>query len=170
MAGRVYQISIKPETAGERGLPKKPVPSARVTYQGLEGDFNRYRHEKKGGDSDQALLILPLETLQQLNDEGWPVAPGDLGENITTVGIPYDSFAPGKRYRMGDVEIEVSKPCTACTNVYLLPYVGEEKGPAFLRTLTHKEGGNLVNRRGWYAKVLEEGSAARDDAVEEAAS
>ena len=59
--GQVYQINIKTETSGARGLPKLPVESAMATYTGIDGDFNRYRHEKLSDDRDQALLIMPLE-------------------------------------------------------------------------------------------------------------
>ncbi|MGP8134672.1 MAG: hypothetical protein ACLQD8_00810, partial [Thermoplasmata archaeon] len=92
--GQVVGLHRKPEVPGERGLPKRPVPSIRVGRNGVEGDFNRWRQEERKGDPDLALLILPLETLEELNREGWPVRPGDLGENITTRGVPYADLAP----------------------------------------------------------------------------
>lgn len=168
MSGRIYQINKKLETPGEHGLPKLPVESSLVTYRGIDGDFNVYRHEKKHDDPDMALLLFPLEMIHKLNKEGWPVSPGDLGENITTTGIPYDNFAPGKIYRLGDqTEIQISRPCTACQNLYLLPYVGQERGPTFLKTLTWKENGVIKNRRGWYAIVLKEGPIRKEDSIEE---
>jgi MOSC domain-containing protein YiiM len=157
-SGRVHQISRKPETGDEHGLPKLPTPVARVTPAGLEGDFNRWRHEVKNDDNDMALLILPQETLEELNEEGWPVRAGDLGENITTEGIAYDSFAPGRRFRVGESVIEISKPCTPCDNLYLLPYVGEARGPTFVQA--------MLGRRGWYARVLLEGRVHTGDPVE----
>jgi MOSC domain-containing protein YiiM len=159
MAGRVFQLNIKPSTPGERGLPKRPVPSALVTTAGMEGDFNRWRHEKAEDNPDMALLIMALETLQELNGEGWPVEPGDIGENITTEGIPYDAFAPGRIYRVGEARVQISKRCDPCTNLYLLPYVGEQKGPRFLKV--------VKGRRGWYARVLSGGVVRRGDVVEE---
>jgi MOSC domain-containing protein YiiM len=98
---RVYQLNKKPEIAGQGGLPKEYVKESYITFQGLEGDFNRYRHEKRKGEPDMAVLLLPLETLSELNREGWPIMPGHLGENITTYGIPYDEFSSGKKYRIG---------------------------------------------------------------------
>jgi MOSC domain-containing protein YiiM len=155
--GRVHRIHRKPETSEEHGLPKLAVPEARLTREGVEGDFNRYRHEEKRDDPDMAILILPLETLTELNQEGWPVQPGDLGENLTTSGISNESFVPGRRFRVGDTVLEVSKECTPCTNLYLLPYVGSARGPAFLQA--------TLGRRGWYARVLREGRVTAGDAV-----
>lgn len=158
MTGRVHRINVKPETPGEEGLPKRHVKAAMAYHRGLEGDFNRYRHEKEADDPTGALLVMPLETLRTLNREGWPVRPGDLGENLTTKGIPYESLAPGKTYGVGQAEIRISRVCDPCTNLYLLPYVGEAKGPAFVKT--------MVGRRGWYATVVREGMIRKGDRIE----
>ncbi len=47
MNGIIYQINIKPQIPHERGMPKYPVDYCKITLQGLEGDFNKYRSEKK---------------------------------------------------------------------------------------------------------------------------
>jgi MOSC domain-containing protein YiiM len=155
--GRVYRLSRKPHTPGQRGLPKVAVPAARLTRHGVEGDYNVYRHDVAHDDPAMAILIMPIEMLRTLDREGWPVQPGDLGENLTTVGIPYEAFAPGRRFRVGEVELEVTKACTPCDNLYQLPYVGPERGPEFLRV--------TLDRRGWYARVLREGTVRTDDPV-----
>jgi len=157
-SGRVFDIHRKPETTGEHGLPKPSVSEAVIVRAGVQGDFNRYRHETKRDDPEMALLIMPRETLDQLQLEGWPVRSGDLGENITTEGIPYDAFAPGRRFRAGEVVFEVSKACTPCDNLYLLPYVGPTRGPEFLRTMN--------GRRGWYARVVREGRVRSGDRID----
>jgi len=157
-AGRVFELHRKPETPGEHGLPKPSVAEAFVAGTGMRGDFNRYRHETKSDDPGMALLIMPRETLEELQREGWPVRSGDLGENITTEGIPYEAFAPGRRFRAGEVVFEVSKACTPCDNLYLLPYVGPARGPEFLRT--------MLGRRGWYARVVREGRVRPGDRID----
>jgi MOSC domain-containing protein YiiM len=156
--GRVYQLHRKSQTPGERGLPKVAVEEVEVTTAGLVGDYNVYRHDVAQDDPAMAVLLIPLETLHELNRDGWPVRPGDLGENVTSVGLPYDGFAPGRRFRIGRVVVEVSKPCTPCDNLFGLPYVGATKGPEFLRV--------TLGRRGWYARVVETGRIRRDDAIE----
>jgi MOSC domain-containing protein YiiM len=158
--GRVYQLNRKSHTPGQRGLPKIPVAEARVTIAGVEGDYNVYRHDVSRDDPAMAVLIVPLETLHEFDREGWPVRPGDLGENITSEGVPYGDFAPGGRFRIGGVLVEVTKPCTPCDNLFSLPYIGPERGPEFLRV--------TLNRRGWYTKVLEEGRIRKNDPIEPA--
>jgi MOSC domain-containing protein YiiM len=149
LTGRVLQLSVKPETAGEFGLPKRAVPELFVTAAGAAGDFNRYRTEQLPGDRDQALLLMTQDLLDTLRSEGWPVERGDLGENLTLGGVPESSLAPGVRLRLGEVELEISKACDPCSETWSLPYIGKERGPAFVRA--------LVGRRGWYARVLTEG-------------
>ena len=155
--GRVFRLHVKPETPGERGLPKLPVSAVRLKRSGLEGDFNRYRHEEKHDDEAMAILIVPRETIEQLNREGWPVKPGDLAENITSEGIAYDDFEIGTNFEIGQARIVITKPCTPCTFLYLLPYVGEARGPQFLKT--------MVDRRGWYARVETEGGVRAGDVI-----
>ena len=156
--GRLLQINVKGRTAREVGLPKRSVPSAHVTAQGLDGDFNRYRHDQLADDPDSAVLLLPVETMRALDREGWPVRPGDLGENLTTEGLPYEALGPGRALRVGAVRLEVTRACDPCTNLYALPYVGAERGPAFLRA--------MLGRRGWYARVTRPGPIEVGDAVE----
>ena len=153
----IMQINIKPQIKGERGLPKKPVDSAFVSAAGVRGDFNLYRHEELEDDPDSALLIIPIETIRALNSEGWPIEPGDLGENLTTSGLPYDSLAVGKVFSAGGVRFQISRACDPCDNLFHLPYVGRLKGPQFLKT--------MLGRRGWYAKVLKEGRITTKDQI-----
>ena len=156
--GRIVQVNVKPEGAGRPGLPKKPVDSARLTADGVEGDFNSYRTHGLSGSSNQALMIMTVDAIEDLNREGWPVQAGDIGENVTVAGVSYDDFEPGRRVRVGGATVEITKACTPCTNLYTLPYVGEERGPAFLKT--------MVGRRGWYARVIDEGDLAPGGGVE----
>ena len=155
--GRVHALHRKPERPDERGLPKIAVAEAIVTARGMEGDFNRWRHEKLADDPRNALLVVPLETLNDLEREGWPVRPGDLGENVTSVGLGYDTFAPGGRFLIGEAVVEVTKPCEPCRYLFGLPYVGAALGPAFLKT--------MVGRRGWYAAVLRPGRIRPGDPI-----
>ncbi|HXW67221.1 MAG TPA: MOSC domain-containing protein, partial [Thermoplasmata archaeon] len=105
------QLSLKPETPGERGLPKRSVEHVRLKHTGLEGDFNRYRHEEKHDDPAMAVLILPLEIIEEFRREGWPVRPGDFGENITSKGIPNAQYAVGRSFEVGGALVEITKPC-----------------------------------------------------------
>jgi MOSC domain-containing protein YiiM len=155
--GRVRSLHRKPKTHSEHGLPKPAVDSFRIVAGGVVGDFNRYRHEEQHDEPAQAVLLMPVEMIRTLNGEGWPIREGDIGENVTTEGIPYGDFHPGDRFQVGEAVLEVSKPCVPCTNLYLLPYVGETKGPGFLKRMLH--------RRGWYASVVRGGLVRAGDTI-----
>ena len=158
MTGSVARVGVKPRAPGQRGLPKPAATRLEITTAGATGDYNHYRTEQLPGDLDQAILLLTEEVLEGLRAEGWPVEPGDLGENVTLAGIPESALGPGAQLRLGDVVLEVSLACDPCTELYVLPYVGSERGPAFIRTLT--------GRRGWYARVVREGSLTPGTPVE----
>ena len=165
MSGVVLQVNRKPETPGQHGLPKIPADAVRVTAQGLEGDYNRFRTNAKASDPARAVMMMTIEMLQKLNAEGWPVQPGDMGENITSQGIAYDEFVIGGQYQIGEAVIEIAEPCLACMNLASLPFIGQDRGPEFIRTLTRMEGNALFNRRGWYAAVVREGMVSPGDAI-----
>jgi MOSC domain-containing protein YiiM len=158
MRGRLVQLSLKPKDGRARGIPKRPVTELTITPEGVEGDFNRWRTEKAAGDPDQAVLLLNEEILNDLHAEGWPVQPGELGENLLIAGLPSDALEPGTTVSLGDVVLEVSKACDPCRILFTLPYVGIKRGPQFLRV--------MHGRRGWYARVLQGGTIRSDTIVE----
>ena len=150
MRARVVQLHLKPREGRARGIPKHAVTQLTITPDGVEGDFNRWRTEKANGDPDQAVLLLSEEILVALREEGWPVQPGELGENLTLADLPPDGLQPGVQVKVGGVVLEVSKACDPCTVLYKLPYVGVKRGPEFVRT--------MLGRRGWYARVVQGGT------------
>ena len=151
----IFQISVKPDTTGEVGLPKMPVAQVQIDMAGLAGDYNRYRQKKKNNAPDMAALIISPDVLGEQNKEGWPVKYGDLRENLTIANIDYGPISPGQKYSIGEVEIEISYICDPCANLYALPYVGDKRSFEFIKT--------IMNRRGWYARVLKEGSVSVGD-------
>ena len=155
---RVVQVNVKGALPDAIGLPKHSVAAARVDPPGVEGDFNHYRHDRLHDEPESAVLLMPRETLEAIDRDGWPVRPGDLGENLTTEGIAYEAMGPGRRLRVGEVVLEVTRACDPCTSLYELPYVGPQKGPEFLKS--------MHGRRGWYAKVLRPGTVHTGDPIE----
>ena len=151
----IYQINKKPKTKKEVGLPKIKIKKADILTTGIDGDYNRFRKNKKNNDPDMALMILSLDIINDLNDEGWPVKPGDLGENLTLENVDYKTLKPGQKYTIGTAKIEISFICDPCSNLKVLPYVGIEKISNFIKT--------LMKRRGWYARVLEPGKISEKD-------
>ena len=157
MKPSVLQINKKSKTKIEAGLPKVPIDKADVTLMGIDGDFNRFRSTKKANDPKMALLVLTTDIINELNNEDWPIKPGDLGENLTLTDIDYRSLAPKQKYGIGSTQIEISFICDPCSNLTVLPYVGKGKIKDFIKI--------LLNRRGWYAKVLKAGRISKGDIV-----
>ena len=151
----LLQINQKPKSKGKPGLPKTPTDYAIVSKQGLENDFNNFRSFKKKNDPNMALMLLSYDIIKNLNIEGWPVQPGDLGENLTFNNIDYSKFSPLQQYRVGEIEIEISFSCDPCLTLKHLPYIGNKRVKDFIKT--------LVGRRGWYAKVLKPGKIKKGD-------
>jgi MOSC domain-containing protein YiiM len=94
------------------GVPKIPIDSARVTKNGIEGDGHAHvKHIKP----TRALSLIDEEIIETLRQEGYPVYPGALGENITVRNLSVQSLMPGVRLSFsGGVVIELSeirKPC-----------------------------------------------------------
>ncbi|MBN8598542.1 MAG: MOSC domain-containing protein [Planctomycetes bacterium] len=148
MPATVHQISIS-----NGGVPKLPVPSARVSLQGLEGDWQNDR--RYHGGPDRAVCLFPLSLIELLNAEGHPIAPGTIGENLTLAGIAAEGWAklvPGSRLNFsGGVQLEVvsySNPCSKIRNSF--------RDLEFLRVREDLHPGQSR----LYSRVLKEGSIA----------
>ena len=101
------------------------------------------------------------ELLDELASHGFAVAPGELGENVTTRGIDLLALSCGTRLRLGaDAVIEITglrNPCTQIdTNI----------GPgAMAATLGRAADGSLVRKAGVMATVVTGGEVHPGDPV-----
>ena len=136
MPGIVIQIN---RSSG--GLPKRPaLGPVTVTREGLEGDD--HRNLKYHGGPDKAVLMLALETLDDLKAKGFPIFPGGLGENLTVSGLDPAQWRSGQRYRLGeDVVIELTTLRTPCSNAGDPPTPQWARGGFYGRVI---HGGLLV--------------------------
>ena len=161
MEGTVVRINVKNrekfKQTGYAGLPKFETSEAEITISGVAGDYNDYRTKSKKSTPDRAILIMTTDMMRQLETEGWPLKPGDIGENLSIDGISYESFEIGNKYSVGSVELQITEKCNPCTRLANLPYVGEERVNEFIKL--------MKNRRGWYAKVLKEGKVQKNDRI-----
>lgn len=150
MAGRIVQINVSPG-----GVPKRPVPCARVTRLGVEGDAQR--DAEHHGGPERALCLFALERIEALRAEGHPIEPGTLGENVTVAGLDWATVRPGDLLRLGaDVLIQVTRFTSPCMNVQAAfldgdyARVSEKRHPGWSRV---------------YARVLAPGEIRPGDAV-----
>src|SRR5437870_12500110 len=104
----VHQINVS-----DGGVPKLPVPEARISVHGVAGDSQR-SVEYHGG-VDRAVCLYSLEVIETLQAEGHVVAPGSCGENLTLAGLDWARLKPGDRLRIGtDVRLAVMSYTAPC--------------------------------------------------------
>jgi MOSC domain-containing protein YiiM len=151
MTGRIVQINV---SAG--GVPKRPVPGARVLRSGIEGDA--HRNAERHGGPDRALCLFSLEQIEGLRAEGHRVEPGALGENLTIAGLDWTRVQPEEFFRLGDeVLVQITRFTSPCLNVRA----------AFLDGACSRV--SQTRHPGWsrvYARVLVPGDIVAGDPVE----
>ena len=88
MSAVVHSINIS--TQG--GVPKLPIDKAEIKFEGVEGDFNKFRTEKKNSIGTRAVTLFSLEQIEKLKSEGHSIDVGTTGENITIEGVDWPSL------------------------------------------------------------------------------
>ncbi len=149
-SARIVQINV---SLG--GVPKSPVPEARVTVNGVEGD--RQNNLKYHGGPDRAVCLWSLEIIEMLQQEGHPIAPGSAGENITLWGLDWSALVPETRLQLGsDLQIEITDYAAPCRQN--MKWFTDRK---FSRiSQKHYPGSSRL-----YARVMTEGSIRSGDKV-----
>lgn len=150
MTGVVAQLSIS-----KGGLPKYPMLQAWAGPLGLEGDVQR--HTEIHGGPLQALLLISQEDLDALREQGFPVVPGSLGENLTVSGIDFRQLRPGMRLRAGDAVIELTKVRRPCDQLEV--YNAGARGRIQKAVLA------VAARSGYYASVVQPGAIRPGDPI-----
>jgi MOSC domain-containing protein YiiM len=158
MTGSIVQVSISPG-----GVPKRPIAEAEVTLEGIRGDS--WAHPEIHGGPNQAILLITSEGIGQLIAQGYPVFPGALGENLTTLGLDRRQMRIGQRYRVGEVMLEITKMRTPCTQLDIY-------GPSIKNAVydARVNAGDASTPRwglaGFYACVLRSGFIRPKDIIE----
>jgi len=156
---KVVQINVSPG-----GAPKYPVNEVRVTKLGLDGDHNKCRQRKGDPEHRRAVCLFPMEKLNELKEQGYPVYPGALGENITTEGIDYTKVYIGDRFQIGEIEVEISRVRTPCAGI------SKFGGDGLARSIYDPKARYSADSPKWghsgfYAKVLKEGTIKKEDKI-----
>lgn len=104
----VYKPSDSPATPPSQ-YHRVPLETALLTTEhGIDGD-------KKGGNPARQLNVMSYETLKQLEDEGFKVHPGQMGEQIILKGVNVNTLAVGERIQLGgEACIEVVSYRSGC--------------------------------------------------------
>jgi MOSC domain-containing protein YiiM len=131
------------------GMPKLPIPSAKISVDGVAGDWQNDR--KYHGGPMQAICLYSEELYDWLRTLDCDLRNGAFGENFTTRGVDMAKLKPGDRMRVGNCVIEITKVRTPCNNLKKW----DPRMPALIK-------GNS----GWYAKVITEAVVQQGDEIE----
>ena len=144
MGAVVHSINIS--TQG--GVPKLPIDKAEIKFEGVEGDFNKFRTEKKNSIGTRAVTLFSLEQIEKLKSEGHSIDVGTTGENITIEGVDWPSLEVGARMMIGEAMIELSEPTAPCSKI----------GKSFIDGAFSRIDHELeLGWSRWSASVIEEG-------------
>ncbi|MBI4151461.1 DUF1653 domain-containing protein [Candidatus Woesearchaeota archaeon] len=168
MNGKIHQINLE-----TRDIPTYPIERAFVSLEQVISDNGvhdkLHLHRKPGNHegSQQALCLYSLECLKRLQNEGFPVSPGTLGENVTTEGLDYHAVRIGDIYQLGPkVRVRINKirtPCQRIADAY-----GEEIITAMFdgRVKRCDYTSPKWGMTGFYAEVFRQGMLQRGDDIE----
>ena len=138
-----------------------------VEGHGIEGDAHagatvRRRSRFRGTWTEPNLRqvhLLQRELLAELAVEGHEVAPGELGENVTTSGLDLLALPRGTRIRLGDAaEVELTGLRNPCVQI-------ERFQPGLMRRLIRRDSAGTHRRAGVMAVVVEGGVVRTGDPI-----
>lgn len=150
MNAKIFQINVNPEG----GVPKRRVESAKLGFEGVEGD--KQRNLKYHGGPMRAVCLYSLEIIEKLRAEGHPIEAGAAGENLTICGLDWNRIVPGVRLKIGASEVEITSYVVPCYKI-----AAAFTGGDFRRILQKNHPGESRV----YAKVWEEAIVCEGDAV-----
>ena len=157
MTGSVVQVSTS-----RGGVPKLPIEEGVITPLGIHGDVQA--HPSIHGGTQQALLVISAEGVDDLATLGFPITYGSLGENITTRGLDRRFWRVGQRWRVGSAVIEFTKLRQPCDQLSVY-------GPGIQKAVFDaqvKAGDSLSPRwalGGFYASVVQPGVVRAGDPI-----
>ena len=135
------------------GVPKPSVESIEVETLGIKDEI--IRDKKHHGGADKAVCLLSQDVLQQLQDDGHPIAGGSTGENIL-IDVPYESLQPGVQLQFHEVGLEITMAASPCKTI------GDSFIDQNFNAISDKKHSG---RTRWYARVLVEGTIHEHEIV-----
>jgi len=111
-----------------------------VEDYGIVGDS----HARSG--SRRQVLLIEMETLKHFS-----LSPGQVRENITTMGLDLAALGSGAVLRVNSAELELTIPCETCSRL-------EEIRPGLEK--------HMMGRRGFLARVVKGGIVRVGDTMD----
>jgi MOSC domain-containing protein YiiM len=134
---------------------------------GVEGDAHlgetvKHRSRVRANPNQPNLRQVHLmhqEMLEEMRAQGFPLEPGDIGENITTEGLDLLALPEDTVLRIGQAAIRITGLRNPCTQL-------DGFQPGLMRALLGRDAqGGLVRKSGIMGVVLEGGTVRPGDAV-----
>lgn len=165
MTARVVAVA----RSAQHTMSKPMTESIRLlTGLGVEGDAHQGRTVKHRSrvarDPSQPNLrqvhLIHAELFEELRAAGFDIAPGEMGENVTTAGLDILALPAGTRLRLGTAAIiEVTglrNPCAQLDGVR----------PGLMKaTLDRDPDGKLIRKAGIMGVVIEGGEVRPGDLI-----
>jgi MOSC domain-containing protein YiiM len=166
MSGSVAAVS----RSGNYTFTKPNTPwITLVTGLGVEGDAHlgaTVRHRSRMARDPSApnlrqVHLIHAELFDELADAGFAVKPGELGENVTTVGVDLLALPTGTRLHLGaSAVVEVTGLRNPCVQI-------DHFQPGLMKAVLGRDAeGNLVRKAGVMSIVLADGEVRPGDAIE----
>lgn len=161
----IFALSLK----STHGIAKPNVGSIRlIEGHGVESDAHcgtTVQHRSRVAQNpDQPNLrqvhLIHAELFDELAGQGFQVAPGDMGENITTRGVDLLALPEGTELALGDTaRIRITGLRNPCKQL-------NEHAPGLMNAVLDKSAdGSLVRKAGVMAIVLKGGEVRAGDAI-----
>ncbi len=105
--------------------------------------------------------LIHAELHEELAEQGFELAPGQMGENVTTTGVELLALPEGTRLRLGsDAVVEVKGLRNPCSQL-------DEIAPGLMEAVLDRDSdGELVRKSGVMGVVLEDGEVRPGDPIE----
>jgi MOSC domain-containing protein YiiM len=138
-----------------------------VTRRGIDGDAHAgetVKHRSRvARDPHQPNLrqvhLIHYELFEELSAKGYTVAPGQLGENVTTRGLDLLALPAGTRLRLGDAVVQVTGLRNPCTQL-------DRFAPGLMQAVLGRDAnGQLVRKAGIMAVVVAGGVVCPGDRI-----
>ncbi|RJU80694.1 MAG: MOSC domain-containing protein [Candidatus Poseidoniales archaeon] len=140
--------------APEGGVPKPLVEQLEVRVHGCVGDYQR--DKKHHGGPNRAVCLFSSEVISHLQENGHPIFPGSVGENILVEGIQWEHIGVGSVFRFGSLTLEVTSDAPPCKTIQ------DSFTNGRFKEISVKIAPNMTR---WYAKVIKEGHVKIGDDV-----
>jgi hypothetical protein len=164
--GRIVAVSLSPaHTMAKRNQPRVRL----LAGLGVEGDAHcgatvQHRSRKRwrpDAPNLRQVHLVAAELLDELVANGYDVAPGRIGENVTTRGLDLISLPRGTRLTLGaEAVVEVTGLRNPCVQL------DRYQDGLMSAVLDRDDDGELIRRAGVMAVVVTGGVVRSGDRIE----